>query len=214
MIASEKEMDEAALREIFGQHNRHVLGLAVATLLFAAGCWLAIYIGVFWLCLLALTAMKGAEAAVPASFGWAFAGGAAVICVWVGIARWREPDERPRDDKQFWEIAADLLLAVPRSTVAIWETLHALIFLRPAQIQVAAGLMNRLHVTGSLPVHALPLELPDSAGRDRILVALQLVELIRFQRRGNELVVALSGPGSVPRRSVRVRIANPKRKPD
>ncbi len=180
------------LREHLHRHNRWVLILTILTLVLAAALWAGLYAVAWWLFLLAGTAARpfdfnpGAGALVRG-----FAVTAVLLCVCAWIARRLRPNEAPRDRKGFGENFLDLLLAVPRVTLSIFGTGAAAARLSESELEQAWLLLRRMDAAeGPLPVQALPVEIPDSAMRGRIVLALQLSGIIEIRPTSSGPVLA------------------------
>lgn len=181
---------ESRLRAHFAQHNRRVIGLTIMTALVAAASWALLYFIAYWLTLLALTSAKSLEAQMPPDFSQLFFTVAAALCLFAWWLRRISPDEYPRDKKWLLEILLDFVLMVPRMTLAIGDTLRALQFLNRRELSLAVHLLQRIEQSQSaLPVHAVPLEIPDDRAREKILFALQITELLDFRKKGAELLL-------------------------
>lgn len=174
------------------RHNRWVLGLTFLTFAVSAALWAGIYFVVWWLFLLGGTAVK------PLDFHPAFnallrgfAASALLLCLFAYISRRLRPNEAPRDHKGFWEHCLDLLLAVPRLTLSIFGTSGAAARLSDRELEHAWHLLRRMDESAS-PVHmqTLPVDIPNPAMRDRILMALQLSGLIEIRPTSSGPVLA------------------------
>ena len=111
------------LRGHLRRHNRLVLALTIATFIAAAALWAGLYFVVWWLFLLVGTVAKPLEfqpASGPLIRGFVATG--ALLCAIAYFSRLRRTDERPRDRKSFGEHFLDVLLALPRLTLAIFGT--------------------------------------------------------------------------------------------
>jgi hypothetical protein len=214
-VIGERPRDQQAGAEVLGKiiarHNRHVVFLAASTLFAAAIGWAVIYGGLYWLTLLVLTIGRGLDARPPHAFTATFLSCAAATCIGIWFVRRGRPEPRPRDTKSPVELAAEVLLAVPRMTLAFGGTLSAYQHLNRHELELGWNLLSRLKTTRSLPLHSVPLELPQAEVRGRILDALQLAGLIEFQQRSGEPVLVLCGGENASFRSSRVRIRAPRR---
>jgi hypothetical protein len=185
-----------SLRAHFAEHNRRVVLLALLTLAVAAGLWYLAYAVLFWLTLLAASATCGMEAkppeVLPALF--IYSGSLLVLVTW--IAHRIRPNDLPRDDKKPLDIAADFLLAIPRATLAIWGNLSAYHRLSSVELEYAAQLLQRLTIESRLPIYRLPLEIPDRAIRHRVVLGLQLVQLVELVHSRSGIFLSLSRRGA------------------
>jgi hypothetical protein len=159
-----------------------VVLLAVLTLFVAAALWYVLYAILYWLTLLALSTTRGIEARPPESLPTLFIYSAGLLVFFTWMASCFRPDAMPRDRKTIPEICADLLLAIPRATLAVWGNLSAYQRLTDRELEYAAALLDLLGEEKRLPLHELPREIPDRAIRRRIVLALQLVQLLDVRR--------------------------------
>jgi hypothetical protein len=185
------ETERVILRHL-GAHNRRVALLSVLTLLAAVALWYLLYGTASWLTLLFVTAVKGTDAFMPGIFPTVFWSVSAGLLVLAWIERWLHPDDRPKDHKNAAEIVLELILAVPRLTLAVWGTLSAWQHLTRWETAAAAGLIDRLASEHRLRLQSIPLEIPDAKSRFKILFALQLVQVIDIRREDRELWVMLN----------------------
>lgn len=161
-------------------HNRRAAVLAFMIFAAAAALWMALYFVAWWLFLLGGTATKPLDyhpASGPLARGFAATAVLLCVCAWVG--RRLRPNEAPQDHKSFGEHFLDVLLAVPRLTLAIFGTGGAVAWLSDSELDQAWNLLRRLNEAGSpVPVQELPVDIPDPAMRKKILLALQLSGVI------------------------------------
>jgi hypothetical protein len=192
-----------SLRAHIADHNFRVALLTLLTLIGALALWFLLHAALHWLTLLAVTVVKGLDARAPAFVDQAFWIAAAVLLVLAWIDRRFRPDDRPRDHKSAAEIAWEILLAIPRATFAIGSTLSAWQNLAPRELTTAAELVDRLGHDRRMPLHALPLEIPNERLRLKILFALQLLQIVEIRREDRELWISLSPlrPASLLRKS-------------
>jgi hypothetical protein len=163
-------------------HNRRVILLAPLTVFVATALWYVLYAILYWLTLLALSTTRGIEARPPAALPTLFIYSGALLVFFTWIASRLSPDEMPRDRKTIPEVVADLLLAIPRATLAVWGNLSAYQRLTELELEYAADLLSLLATEKRLPLHELPREIPDRTMRSRIVLALQLVRLLDIRR--------------------------------
>jgi hypothetical protein len=180
------------LREHFTGHNLRVALLAVLTVVAAIILWLLLHGVAKWLTLLFATAIGGLGSTMPRSFEPGFWIAAAVLLTIAWIDRSLRPDDRPRDHKSFGEIVMEFVLLVPRVTLSLWSTLSAWQHLNAQELQLASDLVDHLAAEGRLRLQSLPLEIPQADTRFKILLALQMVQVIDVRREDRELWVRLS----------------------
>ena len=166
-------------------HNRHVLGYTCLTATGAICLWVAAYGAAWWLTLFVLSSAVGGEARPPAHFTRIFFEVAITSVLLAYVHRLTVSDARARDFKSGGEVVIDLLLAIPRVTLAIWGNFSAWQKLTPAETEQALLLLERLQA-GRLRLLSVPQEIPDETLRDRLLYSLQLIGLIEIRKEDDE----------------------------
>jgi nitrate reductase NapE component len=171
------------LRAHLQRHNRRVLGLMAAMFLIAAVLWVGLYFVVWWMFLIAGTAAKAADfhpVAGPLMRGFAATG--VLLCASAWIGRLMRPNEAARDHKNFGEHLMDVVLAVPRLTLAVVGTGGATARLSEPELEYAWEILRRMN-EGERPVRVseLPVEIPDAVMRRKIVLALQLSGVIEIR---------------------------------
>jgi hypothetical protein len=177
------ESTTALLRKEMAAHNLRVVGIALLTLVVSLGLWIVLYVGCAWVWLLATTALLGhAQVNLSMSYTILFlvAAGCAVACAW--FDQRLTPNALPRDNKAPWEVASDIVLVLPRMTLSIWGTLRAMLRLTSAELGEAAAFLHRLAAERRIPLHHVPQNAANPERRFRILLALQLMEVIEVHR--------------------------------
>lgn len=193
---------QRVLRAQIALHNFRAALLALLTAIVAAGLWFVLRAIAHWLVLLASSVLRGVDARPVADLDSVFWTAAAGLIALAWFERRLNPDERPKDHKTALEITWDFVLAVPRLTLSIWGTLRAWLRLDDQEIANAVALIERLEDEPRLFLSQLPLEIPDSERRFRILFALQLLQIVDIRREDRELCVRLNPlrpPALLPR---------------
>jgi hypothetical protein len=196
------------LRDHLRRHNRWVLILTILTFLLSVVLWYALYLAVLWLFLIAETVTRPFDIQ-PASGAPVrdFAAGAVLLCLAAWIARKLRPNAMPRDHKGYSEHFLDVLLAVPRLTLSILGTGGAAARLNDSEMEQAWLLLRRMSQSESpMPVHALPVDIPDSAMRAKILLTLQLSGLIEIRPTSSGPVLAFQNQKARRLAQERVRL--------
>lgn len=180
------------LRAHFVRHNCQVVLLAIATLIAALAAWALLYILCNWLISLAIAIFDLPYERVPDRFRILFL--VAAVC---GIAlAWLDyrlnPNARPRDKKNLFEVLQEFLLAVPNMTLAVGGTLRAWQSLSDAELLGAAELLHRLGREKRIRVSSVGVDIPDADAAVRILFALQMIQVIDTHRDGNEFWLRLN----------------------
>jgi hypothetical protein len=182
-----------ALRKEIAAHNLRAAGIAVLSFVVAAGLWTILYLVYTWLCLLVGTAASTETLVyLPAGFKVFFV---VVAGCSLGYAWWDHrisPNARPRDHKTPWEVASDIVLALPRLTLSVWGTLRATLWLSGPERKEASTFLHRLAKDRRIPLHNVPLDTADPEARFRILLALQLLETIEIYRDEREPIIRLN----------------------
>ena len=194
----------AWLRRRFAQHNRLVALVAVLTLLVAAALWYLLFAILYWLALIVTGMSHGMDARppeiLPAIF--IYAAGGLLLVTW--IAGTLFPERPPKDKKSPFEIAAEFVLAVPRATLAVWGNLSAWQRLDRREVETAAEFLERLASEGRIPLHEVPLDIPDRKTRTRILLALQLVEVLNVRHSDGTVWLSLPSKTTLERAPERI----------
>ncbi len=196
------------LREHLHRHNRWVLALTIMTFVAAATLWAGLYFAAWWLFLLAWTVSRPLDTfpdAGPLIRGFAATG--AFLCLLAWVARRLQPNDAARDRKGFGGHFLDVLLAVPRMTLSILGTAGAAARLSDQELEQAWLLLLRMNQAHRpVPIQALPVEIPDSAMRDRIVLALQLSGLIEIRPSSDGQVLAFQNDKARQLAQERVRL--------
>ena len=179
VVADRRTQRIAWLRRRFAEHNRLVLLVAVLTLLVTAGLWYLLFAALYWLTFLFASVAHGVDARPPDALPALFIYSAGVLLLLTWLARERLENQVPRDEKKPWEIAGEFLLAVPRATLAVWGNVSAWQRLDVRELELAADFVVLLESERRVPLHQVALHLPHARDRMRILLALQLIELLR-----------------------------------
>lgn len=192
VVPDRREQCLAWLRRRFAEHNQLVLLLAVLTLFVAAGLWFVLFAVLFWLSLLFTSVADGVDAQrpdiLPALF--IYAAGLLLLLTWLAGSRFANAPLK--DKKSPLEIAAESLLAVPRATLAVWGNLSAWQKLDEREMGLATDLIARLLEERRVPLHQVPLDIPEPRDRMKILLALQLIEVLRVTRSDETLWLSLA----------------------
>lgn len=180
------------LREHLRLHNRWVLALTLLTFVAAVALWAGVYFAVWWLFVLGGTAVRPLDFHPEAgALVRGFATTALLLCVFAWISRRLRPNQAPRDHKGLGEHLLDVLLAIPRVTLAVFGTGGAAARLSDNELEHAWQLLRRMSAEGKpVPMQALPVEIPDPTMRNKIVLALQLSGLIEIRTTAGGPVLA------------------------
>ena len=183
-----------AFREQFRRHNREAIALTIITLVAAILLWTAFYVVVSACVLLVLSALKGGDARVPATFVAVFTGCALLLCLLAWIMRKLKPSFFPADHKSFFDNLMDIVLMLPRITFEVWGNFSAWQNPTERELRAAWNLMVRMGARGKIEMQRLPVEIPGRRLRERVVFLLQLAELAEVRRYHNGLWLVLRGP--------------------
>lgn len=182
----------AGLRARFAAHNRRVALLVLFTLMAAGGMWAGVYLVLYWLVILALSVVRGVDATPPASLPALYFYAAAFLVFACWVARRISPHPVPRDKLSIGGTLLDLLLALPRATLEIWGNLSAWQRLTDAELELASAFLARVARERRVLLQSVPVDIPDRDARMKILLALQLVELLQVRRNENTTWLSLT----------------------
>jgi hypothetical protein len=180
------------LRAYFARHNLYVLGLAAGTLIVALATWLLLYWVCAWLLVLAIAVFDLPFTRIPPGFHILFLVTAACAILYAWIDQRLSANARPRDKKSTFEIVSDILLAIPRMTLAVGGTLGARLRLTGAELLGAAELLHRLREERRVPMSGVRLQIPDPAEAAHVLFALQLTQIVDVHRDETEYWLRLN----------------------
>jgi hypothetical protein len=179
------------LRAHLVRHNLRVGSLAFGTLLFTIALWVILYGLAFWLTLLAVSAQGITETGIPPTFFFWFAAFALVSIGLTWLCRRSLRQEIARDKKTPWEVASEFLLAIPRVTLSIFSTISAWRRLSAAELDQAAAFIHRLSDERRMPLPSVPQEIPDARSREKVLLTLQIMQIIDLHKRDRDWFVTL-----------------------
>jgi hypothetical protein len=171
------------LLEHLRRHNRFVLGLTMLTAGAAIALWTILYWLAWWLFIFGGSAVSLSGFNPSAGrFLRGFVATAALLCFGAWLSRKLRPNQAPRDHKGLGEHLMDLLLAVPRVTLAIFGTGAAAARLDDAELEAAWNLLRRMDsLSRPFPLQRTPVEIPDDAMREKVLLALQFSGLVEIR---------------------------------
>lgn len=107
-----------------------------------------------------------------------FTATAVLLCCFAWVAKKLRPNEAARDHKNFGENSLDVLLAVPRLTLAVIGMRGAAARLSEKELEYAWDILRRMNDDKPVRVSELPVEIPDPTMRNKIVLGLELSGLI------------------------------------
>jgi hypothetical protein len=167
-----------SLRELFIRHNCQVLGFALLSLAAAAVFWMLLYAACSCLVLVVQAISEKESAPLPEGFSWAFGSVAASLIAIAWFDQAMIVNDRPVDRKPSLEVFMDCLLAVPRTTLAVWGNLSAWQWLNQAELRLAAALILRIVRERKIPLQSAPLDIPEERLRAKIIFALLMIRVL------------------------------------
>jgi len=204
-------MDEpgiAQLKEHLRRHNRYVLLLTGFTFVVSAFLWAGLYFVVWWLFLLFGSAVKSVDFhPTGAPVFRAFAAVSVLLCICAWVSRKLRQNPAPQDHKGIGGHLVDLVLAVPRVTLSVFGTGGAAARLNDTELGYAWALLRRMDESNApLPMQSVPVEIPNEAMRNKILLTLQLSGLIEIRTPRAGPVIAFANPEAREVAQERVRL--------
>jgi hypothetical protein len=200
---------ENALRSHLRSHNSSVLMASGLALLFSTIGWGILYGASYWFTMVTLTVARRDEDGLPTTFNLVFFSCVTVLMLAAWIDQLIFPEERAVDERPPLEHFADILFFVPRFTLSCWQSLAALVSLRPAELRQAAELIELLKDEGKLALQQLPARFPNERSLRKVLTSLSIANVVA-QRRDQSLTwlhlsplapEALRGPAEVQART-------------
>lgn len=203
-----EEAGIARLKEHLHRHNRYVLLLTAFTFAVSVCLWAGLYFVVWWLFLLFGSAVKSVDfhpAGAPVFR--AFGGVAVLLCILAWVSGRLRPNQAAQDRRGIVGHFLDLLLAVPRATLSVFGTGGAAARLNDRELGYAWGLLRRMHESDKpLSIQSLPVEIPDTKMREKILLTLQLSRLVEIRTNRNGTVLVFKDPEAREVAQERVRL--------
>lgn len=171
-----------ALRRKIAAHNRLVALSSICSVFAVAAMWVFLYFAVQWALAMSATVVKGVDAVMPGDFRRTFAIFAVALLSAGWLARRFGLYRRLREDRSAGLVMLELLLLPARATFASLSNVRNHIRLSEDDLQAATDLLVRIVRAGKLRATAVPVEIPGDSSRERVLFALQLLELIYLRQ--------------------------------
>ena len=123
------------------------------------------------------------------------------------MSRKLRQNHAPQDHKGIGGHLVDLVLAVPRVTLSVFGTGGAAARLNDTELGYAWALLRRMDESNApLPMQSVPVEIPNEAMRNKILLTLQLSGLIEIRTPRAGPVIAFANPEAREVAQERVRL--------
>jgi hypothetical protein len=182
----------ALLRSHVRSHNVSVIAASGVALLVSGVGWLLLYGAASWFTIIGNTIRMLGDAGLPASFHTVCFTVFAIIMGFTALDAWLFPHEEAIDRRTIFGHACDLVLFLPRITLASIYNFSAWARLPFGAMPYAARLLTRLRAEHRVPMYELPLEVPDDAMRERILAVFELTQLTEIRQERGQLYLRWS----------------------
>jgi hypothetical protein len=200
------------LRAHFRRHNLTAIALAFVSLLVAVVSWGALFFVGKWMVVLAVSVGTGVDARVPENFAAWFFLLALALCFVAAFVRWLWPRAEAADRRPLWENLLDVILIVPRITFGVWGNLSAVLFLSRREMAFAWRLLEKIADEKKIAFEQVAVEIPPRRLREKIVLALQLADLVYLKKTNAGFFLAIRGGSkAVELLEPRVRIGVPER---
>jgi hypothetical protein len=209
-IRMNDESAPRALLRYIAKHNRQALLLTFLSLVSAALLWGLLYVLTFWFAMVTVTVTRSfnpdtlLQITEPKLLGPYFAAeflaGASVVLLVAWVIRRHMRTEKVREARQYllW-LFLELFMAVPNVTFSIWGNLSAMVRLRRRETAEAWHLLQRMKEHGGrISMTSLRTEIEDEKTLGRVLVALQLIELVGIRENDDGWFLYLQNLESFP----------------
>lgn len=180
------------LRQHLLRHNRQVILLSLVTFIAALLLWALLYGVLCWLLLLGFSVFDVPHPQIPRGLPILYAVTAVCMVLYESIDQRLTPNQRVRDRKPPLEVFSDFVLVLPRITLSIPGTLSAWCRLTPLEFQQAAALLHRVATHAHTPLSTMPLDIPEERSRNRILLTLQILQIIDLKREDHDFILKLN----------------------
>lgn len=200
-----------AVRRHVRHHNRQALFLAAVAFVTAALLWGIVYLLVYWFALVIATLALSfnpetlLEITNPRLLGphfpAEFAAGALTALLLAAFLRGRINPARLRERRLYvlW-MAFELFMAIPNVTFSVWGNLRAIVRLRRDEARAAWRLLERIRALGGrLAIAHVPSEIEDLDKLPRLLVVLQIAELLGVRENEDGWFYYLQNPEALAR---------------
>ncbi len=180
------------LRAHVRSHNISVLAASGAALLFSLIGWAVLYGVAWWVAMFFATIESHGEAWPGADFHFGCAvafGGTMLLAV---VDSFVFPHEEVVDSRGFFGHVFDVVLFIPRISLASLQNFSAWARIPRAAMPHAVRIIERLRKEQRVPLHALPLELPNDRLRNTMLATLGITQIVEMRSEKGELVLRWS----------------------
>lgn len=170
-------------------HNWSVLAASGAAFFLAVIGWSLVYAAAYWAAVL-ITTVQSYGGRIPGA-------GFQEVCLWVFLSLmgvglldvWINRHEEAVDHKSKLQHLYDVVMFLPRLTLAGIVNFSAWAWLPPAGKPHAARLLERLRAEKAVPLGVVPLEIPNDSLRRRVLAVLEITQLVEVRPEKGQLVL-------------------------
>jgi hypothetical protein len=177
------------LRSHVREHNLSVLAASVAALVVAALGWAVLYGFSYWVAFMLVTVRSLGQMAPGATFHLGFAIACGSVFFLALLDAWLFPHEEASDGRTLFGHVCDVILFLPRLTLAAGLNFTAWVRLPGRVRKPAVRLMERLRRENTVPMHELPLDIPNDRTRQRVLAALEITQLVEVRSEKGQLML-------------------------
>jgi hypothetical protein len=168
-----------------------VLAASGAACTVASVGWLFLF-GIGYCVAMIATAVNRGIEAQPETYPRYFWMSAAGVTMLALLEAWRNPHEIARDERPKLFQLFDIILFLPRITVAALLNFSAWAYLPRVAVPAAVRLLGRLRTQESIPLHELPLDIPNLWLRRRVLAVFEVTQLTDIRTEKGQLVLRWS----------------------
>lgn len=183
-----------ALRRKIASHNRLVWLASVWSALGVMLMWVGFYFIAHWTAALGASVVKGVEAEMPQRVNRVFGVIVLVLLAAGWLARRAGFYDRLRAEKGAGTALVELVLLPARATFGTVLNLRNFLRLDEDDLCAATDLLVKIVRAGKLAASALPQEMAGTPQRERVVHALQLLDLIYLRQTEEDAVYSVADP--------------------
>ena len=171
-----------ALRRKIEEHNKLVTLSSLGSFIAVVLMWVALYFVGYWLCTFFGTVVKGVDATLPQQYPRGFAIAVAVWLLVGWIARRAGFFRVSRTEQGALVSIFELLLSPTRATFGMIDNMRNSVRLSDEELIAATDFLVRLVRAGKLAEHAAGAEFAPAVDQTKILLGLQLLNLVYLRK--------------------------------
>jgi len=183
-----------ALRRKMVRHNKFV-HLYTAWSGFLVICmWIGIYFVSRWALVFGRTLTQGVDAEPTGRSAWGFLFFAGIWLAAGWVEQKRQPSYLRSNNRTLTEVFFEIVLFPPRATFSAIRHAGERVKLQESELEMASTLLERIGRAGKLPLEAPAELLPAGVDHERLVKALQTLELIHVREIKGEDYLAVVDP--------------------